>query len=195
VYKFQELENRIFQPTDESIEEALQYPQVVRFVAKRGYRRPLFMITGVKIAWGANISKEAAKARGLSAKAGIYGMLGGVRGDMTAGGEASELLREKETFDTPSDFVFAFRLRKIFYEKGMKGSVQHRDFTKGALFGLGGDEDSDDEAVIEVLGLANRDSIAKDIKSDTELKEGALSSLDAVDDDGIECQAVVIVKE
>jgi hypothetical protein len=192
VYKFQELETRLFQPTDEYIEEALQYPQVVRFAAKSGYRRPLFMITGVKIARGANISKEMVREHGLSAKVGIDGTPGGVPVDLAVGGEASELLREKEKFDAPSDFVFAFRLRKIFYEKG---SVQHREFTKGALFGLNDGEDNDDgELAIEVLGPANRDTVAEDFKNDPELKKGALRSLDAVDDDGIECQTVLIVK-
>ena len=194
VYKFQELETRLFQPTDEYIEETLQCPKVVQFAAKSRYRKPLFMITGVKIARGANISREVIKARELSAKVGVDGMPGGVPVVVAVGGEVSELLREKEKFDAPSDFVFAFRLRKIFYEKG---SVQHREFTKGALFGLGDGEDNDDdgEAAIEVLGPANRDTIAEDFKNDPALKDGALRSLDAVDDDGIECQAVLIVKE
>src|SRR5579862_2168369 len=116
VYKFRELETRIFQPTDEYIEETVQYPQVARFAQKNRYRKPIFMITGVKIARGANISKEVARVRELSAKTGIYGMLGGVSADLTGGGEASGLQREKESFEAPSDFVFAFRLRKIFYE-------------------------------------------------------------------------------
>ena len=189
IYKFRELETKFFQPTDDFLDKIVLLPQVLRTLTESKYRKPVYMITGVKIARGAMVRREVAGAWRSSAKAGIDGEPTGLPIDMTVGGEALKTTKEKESFSNSSDFVFAFRLRQIFYKKGRERRIRNRDYTDGALFATGSEENNAGEAKVSVLGLANSDVTPNDIES----TDGILEQLPALDDDDEEeCQCVLI---
>ena len=103
--------------------------------------------------------------------------------------------KEDVTYQWGSDFVFAFRLREICYT--MKKGVVEREFTQGALYGIGheveGEKDRGDreakekveveEEQFELLGLAGEDVSGEEVDGDVQEVE---------DDRGETCECVVV---
>lgn len=116
----------------------------------------LFMITGVKIAYGAASTVRCARQKGLSLSFGV---------DLTALGVplqfGPEAGRKTNVSVTQSQegaepFVFAFRLRRI---KVSKAGVEHRQYDKGAMLGIREAEESglDEAADVFVEGVDDDD--------------------------------------
>ena len=120
-----------FNPTKLYIEESIQDPGVRSYIEANRWRSPVYMITGLMIVRGASASKSAMAEQGMHTQFGV---------DITAGvpltvGPKSDLERSKERtmlFDHASDFVLAYRLRKIEVKQG--GTVKSKKYTKGALY-------------------------------------------------------------
>lgn len=149
----------------------------------------MYMITGVAVAMGASIGNLALRDRGVHTHFGIDGTAAllpfsaGPDVDVGWGG------RQAEAFAGASDFVFAFRLREMCYST--KKGVVEREFTSGALYGLGeGEKEKEAEKSVgvevdefEFLGLAGEDWRGED--------EG----VDGVEVDGVEgeeCECVML---
>ncbi|KAL6720846.1 hypothetical protein ACLMJK_002771 [Lecanora helva] len=190
IYQFNRIDTKFFVPSREYVEQSVSTPEVQDFVAKSKFRANIYMITGIKIARGASIASSKLRDRGINLQFGIDGTSAGIP---FAAGPDIELgtgRGQDISFNTSSDFVFAFRLREIMYSK--KKGIEHREFRKGALFGLegGGGNSTEEEPKGEVkeefvLGGAGD----KDVGADDVEMEG-----DKVLDDGEEeevCECVV----
>ncbi|KAL8789343.1 MAG: hypothetical protein Q9195_006870 [Heterodermia aff. obscurata] len=120
-----------FNPTKQYIKESIQDPGVKSYIEENRWRSPVYMITGLMIVRGASASKSAMAEKGIHTQFGV---------DITAGapltvGPKLDLERAEEhniLFDHASDFVLAYRLRKIEVKKG--GIVKSEKYTKGALY-------------------------------------------------------------
>ncbi|KAF5239822.1 hypothetical protein FAUST_4707 [Fusarium austroamericanum] len=149
----------------------------------------LYMITGIKIAYGAASTIEYARQRDLNLKFGTDFSSLGVPISLGPEVGSSDTLSTRESQSGAEPFVFAFRLRKIKISR--KGEVNHERYTKGTL--LGGkkngekqDVDADAEAEVVVEGV-------EDFDADGE--EFGLSSKDTFDDDSAGnawCKAVIV---
>ncbi|SCV55568.1 uncharacterized protein FFB14_14194 [Fusarium fujikuroi] len=114
------LDTYSIEPTDNYVKESVK--AVAAEAVKR--RQRLFMVTGVKIARGAVGSISSSRRVGGGARAGFGGESFGVPFD---GGPQFNISRDtydEETYGESSDFVFAYRVRRIIYPKGGWESMQ-----------------------------------------------------------------------
>ncbi|KAF4960023.1 hypothetical protein FGADI_1297 [Fusarium gaditjirri] len=108
------LDTYSIEPTDDYAKESVK--AVASEAAKR--RQRLFMVTGVKIARGAIGSISSSRRVGGGARAGFGGESFGVPFDGGPQFNISRDIYDEETYGESSDFVFAYRVRRIVYPKG-----------------------------------------------------------------------------
>ena len=120
-----------FNPTKQYIEESIQDPGVRSYIEENRWRIPVYMVTELMIVRGASASKSAMAEKGIHTQFGV---------DITAGvpltlGPNMDWDKSREhniLFDHASDFVLAYRLRKIKVKQD--GTVKSKKYTKGALY-------------------------------------------------------------
>lgn len=108
------LETYEFIATDEYVGEVLNKPNVKSYLEGRQYRVPVYMVTGLKIAKGGSVSlgqkTEAGTSGGLDRPTNVTGME-----------PIIQFVRNRtqsDTFDSSTDFILAFRIRRITFTMG-----------------------------------------------------------------------------
>ncbi|KAH7249104.1 uncharacterized protein BKA55DRAFT_513383 [Fusarium redolens] len=114
------LDTYSIEPTDDYVKDSVK--AVATEAVKR--RQRLFMVTGVKIARGAVGSISSSRRVGGGARAGFGGESLGVPLDGGPQFTISRDVYDEETYGESSDFVFAYRIRRIVYPKGGWESTQ-----------------------------------------------------------------------
>ncbi|KAL6899984.1 hypothetical protein GGI43DRAFT_54521 [Trichoderma evansii] len=137
------LETTYFIPTLPWLEKCLANPSVQRYLEKCRYRKPVYIITGLKTATGAAVktSKRSASANNAGIELEIPGSEG-----ILPWASKPEITMKKEvnnnmSWEDHSDFIFAYRVSKVWVKKG---SILEEDFTKGARF------EKEEKAVVNV---------------------------------------------
>jgi hypothetical protein len=141
----------------------------------------LYMITGVKIARGGEGSTRESNNVSTDTKVGVDATAAVAPVDAGAQVSYSKGAHNGQGFGSTGDFVFAYRVREIFYKKGV---LQTKEYNKGAVLGEGtmipvGTSEGELELVIEDAEVGD-----DDIKFDGELYS-------FIDDDGEECEIVI----
>lgn len=143
VYAADRMLTEEFFPDKRYLEQCLQDEGVRDILVGPGKKSKVYMITGLKIAYGATKAMEMMKKRGMHAQISVdvptVGALSlGPKVDVSS--SATEKLGAAK-----SDFVFGFKLRRLRYKKGV---VTDESFDQGALYGLGQADEGDQEAEI-----------------------------------------------
>ncbi|KAJ2987377.1 hypothetical protein NUW58_g4378 [Xylaria curta] len=130
---FEALETTQFCPDDSYLQACVAAEPVQRYLSKSRYRKPIYIITGLKTVSGAKV--ESLRTRvvdgGISPEVDATVWSGvPVGGGIEAGGQVGN--RGAVAWEAASDFVFAFRVQKIMVEK-RTGAVSSEDYKKGAL--------------------------------------------------------------
>jgi hypothetical protein len=183
VYNCDRLETEYFQPDDAYIFQALQVLRVKSYIEKSWFEKPVYMITGLKIARGAIAESGEGKALGWTAKASVDGTSLGI--PVSGGPKLEGKIENKEqiSWKGSSDFVFAYQVIKI-KSKRKDLTFKEEAYNKGALY-------NDDDDVVKdettVDGLRSQWKIESlDEEADEEV---VLKSI--VDEDGLNCFIVV----
>ena len=159
-YKFKRLDTDFIDPTMEYYTQSVLAPSVAEYIVETNFRKSIYMITGVKIARGAHVEQARSEGAGTHLKVGVDGATAVY--PVAAGPEVTISSSNSETTSSKgsSDFVFAYRLREIYYSKG---KVRHREHNKGALQDLGdsftkrSEEDVSGIPPLEISGFAGED--------------------------------------
>ena len=119
----------------------------------------LYMITGIKIAYGASSTINYARSRGLNLRFGVDLTSQGV--PLSIGPECGrdQAITIQQSQHGSEPFVFAFRLRRI--KISSKGDVRHESYDKGAMLGIKqglGSDDTGPELQVVVNGLEDDDA-------------------------------------
>jgi len=128
VFQFEELETQFFEPELEYVQASVA--GVAKWV-KANPRKSVYMVTGVKIARGAQHLTAHAKGIDFDFKPGVDAMP--FVGVPISGGPlvgAGRKRGEMTWFSDSSDFVFAYRLRRIIIKR--QGVGKSKEFIKGA---------------------------------------------------------------
>lgn len=115
-YIVKKLETKHFNPDEEFLKACFEMKGVKSYLAKVKFRKPIYMITGVKIAYGAKYNSENMKRKDAAATTSAD--VSGSGFQASVGGEG-EFKKEKGTnvaWDGSDDFVFAVRLHEVLYE-------------------------------------------------------------------------------
>jgi hypothetical protein len=150
VYAADRMLTQEFSPDKRYLEQCLQDEGVRDMFVGPGKKSKVYMITGLKTAYGATKAMEMMKKRGMHAQISVdvstVGALSlGPKVDISS--SATEKLGAAK-----SDFVFGFKLRRLRYKKG---AVTDEAFDRGAQYGLSQGDDGDHE--VEVLDVEDFD--------------------------------------
>lgn len=188
------METKYFIPTDEYVEEALRQQEVISKLSKQGYTEKLYMIIGLKIARGAQVTTLVSSAKGGDAKVSVDGSSFGAAGlKLGPELELSHAHLIYKSSKPESDFVYAYRLREILYYQQSR-PIATRDYTKGAAAGLnhGALNSKEEEEVASALiddfdfdGVVNEDVGREDLTSEGDVYE------EVDEEDGQEVDVIV----
>lgn len=104
-----------------------------RFLERSRYRKPVYVITGLKTVYGASAKSTESQSQDKKASIAVDGnVLGG--GNVAPGAGAATENKKSTTWEGSSDFVFAFRVRKVQVSRKTQGVKDNDDYTKGAKF-------------------------------------------------------------
>ncbi|UNI23181.1 hypothetical protein JDV02_009016 [Purpureocillium takamizusanense] len=151
-YAFERVITMQFVPKEDYIQTCIETEAVRRYLDRSRYRKPLYVITGIKTVYGAKVKSH--KSRAHSGKLGVS-----VDGTLSSGGIVPVSLepgvggkseaRTGTSWEGSSDFVFAFRVRKIHVSKKPQTIDKNDDYNKGAL--LDGTKDKIEEDFPDLL--------------------------------------------
>jgi len=112
--KIEELETRYFKPTSEYLSSSTKSEGVQRFLAGSRFKKSLFLVTGIKVARGAKSSRTD-KATGASIGVDVTGI--GLPVEVGPGYQVASSWESSKSFQSSSDFIFAFRLSKLKFKE------------------------------------------------------------------------------
>ncbi|KAH6996526.1 hypothetical protein BKA56DRAFT_571672 [Ilyonectria sp. MPI-CAGE-AT-0026] len=115
VYKIQKLETVYFYPQPSYIKKCLQLPDVKDYNEMADFKEPVYLITGLKIAWGATISTE--HGRDFEGKVEGSVQAPGGLGDVKVGAGVFGESGMVSSFGKPADFVLGIQVQKIYHKR------------------------------------------------------------------------------
>jgi hypothetical protein len=166
IYEVNCLETTFFNPVEAKtyLNGVLKAAAVQEYIeAGWGRRKPVYIITGLKIARGAKAKSSQTRGHGGALSIGLDGTA--LAAPVEVGPEF-ELQREKKTgveWGSSDDFVFAYRISRLKLKKG-KETAEEEEYRKGALYGLPMDRKSNTVEMItstfELDDLDDEDAVA-----------------------------------
>ncbi|KAI0378114.1 hypothetical protein F5Y04DRAFT_272677 [Hypomontagnella monticulosa] len=156
-YSFTHMHTEWFIPSEQLIKKAVQSKKVASHLERTAYESPLYMITGLKMVEGASVTTLKDKGKDLTA------FLGVDAGPVSVGPQASHSSQnmELQAFSNSTPVVFAFQLMEVRCD--IKGNVNTKMFSTGALFGLDADSGIPvDELKKTITGQVTFEAIKKE---------------------------------
>lgn len=148
-YAFEHMQTSWFLPSRSFVTACVKNTNVVDFLEQTNFRKPLYIITGLKMVEGASVTTVNNKGRRIYAQLGFDGTPAAV--PVTVGPEVERNIEESEiaSFKNSSPVIFAFQLTAVRCKEN-KEDVMVKDYTKGAMFSAG-DENEELHLETEVL--------------------------------------------
>ncbi|KAH6953872.1 hypothetical protein BKA56DRAFT_708078 [Ilyonectria sp. MPI-CAGE-AT-0026] len=144
---------RYFSPTEEYMKKTLEAAGVVMFTRLTHMKKPIYLVTGIKVAVGAKLSQAHTSNTEASGKVVATdpntGASGGASGSYTSSRSSAM------GFDGSKPFVLGIRVRKIWWLKD--GTRSTSDDVAGTVLG---DSDTDEDE--DIFTCAKFDDIAID---------------------------------
>jgi hypothetical protein len=149
VYKIESLETRYFQPGRVFIYEALQSQGVKNFGKMAFWEKPVYMVTGVKVAKGVEMESTDGGGYGVVGKVDVGGAMIGTPGRVGPEGRVTERKWQGVMWKGEEEFVFAYQLIKIKRKKD--DSFTEDDYHKGALYDADGLKETKEDESVEMF--------------------------------------------
>jgi hypothetical protein len=136
MFTFERMDTTQFIPTEDYLKRCVESASVRRFLETSRFHKPVYIITGIKIVSGAQVSTKTSRALDGMVGAQVDGMV--MSGGMVPVGGGPEIRRGKASKNAvswkgSSDFVFAYKVSEVLVSKSGKVK-RERDYTKGALY-------------------------------------------------------------
>ncbi|KAI3322338.1 hypothetical protein HD806DRAFT_122426 [Xylariaceae sp. AK1471] len=180
VYKIQKLETVYFYPQRSYINKCLQLSDVKDYLDMGSNEEPVYLITGLKIAWGATISTRHDQGHEGTAGAGVSIQSGPVDAEFGAKAAVTRESTMSSSFDKPADFVLGIRVQKIYHKKKFwtgEQALTIEKVAKGAVL-VDNDEpeeiedaETEDNFVIADVDNAELDGLVPLVGQDSQGKE------------------------
>ncbi|RSL92443.1 hypothetical protein CEP52_013803 [Fusarium oligoseptatum] len=169
--KFKKLQTLSFEPTHEYMTKSLSTPMVQQYLARYHMRKRVFMVTGVKIAFGARVRDDESHLSGGNVSLGLNADAAGLPLSVGPRADVSRGTSQTISFKQSSPFVFAYRLREIRYRKGIPTKNKNGDEPpqEEAIFLSIDDEDvTGDDLDLESISVSERETEGKMQEQDGE---------------------------
>ncbi|KAM5431790.1 hypothetical protein MferCBS31731_007703 [Microsporum ferrugineum] len=191
------LDVEFIEPTNDYVKASMEVPEVKNALKGWGLKRKrAFMVTGIKIAYP---DAKLERQNGFNSTFAVEGGASGLQGIVNAEGHASlqESAQQMLKLIPRKPFVYAYRLQECYYR--LK-SLRHKEFTDGALCGVGAEdkqdgsetpEDTEEDVDIEF------DYIDEDDVCEWEAEDGYEYEINTLVDeqDGSPCDIIVPVSK
>lgn len=157
MFAFDSLTTMSFEPTPQYVEEAVKAPAVQTWLREPKQRfapvSSLFLVTGMKLVKGAKLKYSTGGGTAVTGNIGIdvapLGMAFGPKGHWSSTAD------DETEFNRDSEFVFAFRVKRLRF--GRKLKVE--EYNKGAFLAVGQQEQDDESVVVEDIdGSGNQNA-------------------------------------
>ncbi|WZH47036.1 hypothetical protein QYS62_008174 [Fusarium acuminatum] len=145
----------------------------------------LYMVTGIKVAYGAASTVAYARKSGLNLRFGTDFSSQGVPLSLGPKMGGGNIISVQQSQEGAEPFVFAFRLRRIKISR--KGDVRHESYTRGTVLSIKEDNarsESDIEIVVD--GIEDHDAEGSEFQLDSK------DALEEESSDGARCKCVVV---
>ncbi len=191
-FTIEKVDTTFFVPSTAYLQKSLNAPEVKEYLKASRWKKVVYLVTGLKVARGVSVMQARKKNTAGSASLGLDGMPVGVPINVGSEVDISKKIEGSLSFDDSSDCVFAFRLRKISYKKGIV--VKSEQFNQGTMFGDDDDGDGDEAAnphskdAVQLLELAEEDTGVLDFL-------GKQASREMDDEQDEECMWVIPAKQ
>lgn len=133
-HKFSTLETNYFLPDDNYFGQVLEDLGVQAYLQVHNWRKPVYLITGIKIARGASVTTESITGRSTQAELKIGAMSLGTSGNVGPEVTWNSEKRRDTSYGASTDYIFAYQLMRMKPKKGGEVS-KNQSFVKGAMFG------------------------------------------------------------
>lgn len=112
----QGLDTMTFDPNLAYIEDCMKLPDIRIFMEGARYKAPVYLVTGLKIGRGVSLQSTSSMSKGLKVEGGLCPPGSPVE----VGGKANvgKTTAESESWEGSTDFIVAFRVKKIRYRHG-----------------------------------------------------------------------------
>lgn len=133
---FKTLETSEFIPTSAYLQTCIQDEAVSRFLQVSRYRKPIYIITGLKVVTGAEVETQKSNTVGGTLALEVDGTVwsGGtvpIGGGLGLEGKLGN--KSSTKWEASSDFVFAFRVSKVFLQRKTGQVLSEEEYRKGAM--------------------------------------------------------------
>jgi len=160
-WQFESLKTDQISPPLEYVKKAMRHGEVPHYLRKWRYDKRVFMVTGVTIAKNAQMVKINSNTTAVNATAKTDLESTGAPMTLGAGGEREVHNREVEKVGQATNFVFAYSVNEVFYNK-----LRQNPFHKGEVASTGKDYTPEELAEI-AAAAAIEDFQVDDIDGDT----------------------------
>ncbi|KAH7161649.1 hypothetical protein EDB81DRAFT_785249 [Dactylonectria macrodidyma] len=140
---FETLETTQFIPTPPYLQTCIEADNVRRFLELSRYRKPVYIITGLKVVTGAEANTLKSRTVGGTVSVQVDATMRPAGAVPISGGPGVEgkLGNKVSTkWEGSSDFVFAFRVSKVWVGEAVGQVVSEEEYRKGAMYGNERDE-------------------------------------------------------
>jgi hypothetical protein len=134
VFTIGRVETTFFVPSQAYLEQSVNIPEVRRYLDGSRWRKPLYIVTGIKIARGATITSSSSTGSSGHIDAHVDGTTTSIPVAAGLAGDTRRENRDSTSFKS-GGFLLAFELREIKYRKGKP--TESKPYTKGAMFEAG----------------------------------------------------------
>ncbi|EFX03244.1 hypothetical protein CMQ_3173 [Grosmannia clavigera kw1407] len=138
-FSFKTIETTQFIPTPAYLQKCVENENARRFLQMSRYRKPLYIITGRKVVTGAQANTLKSRTVGAILAAEVDSTVASGSTISIGGGPGIEGRMENKTsmkWTGGSDFVFAFRVSKVFVHKATEQVASEDEYHKGAMLGI-----------------------------------------------------------
>ncbi|CAG2005081.1 unnamed protein product [Fusarium graminearum] len=118
------LDTMTFDPTEKYIADSMDLPETKKYMHGCQFKAPVYMVTGLKIGRGGSLQSSNSRDGGVTLEGGLSpsGSPVQIRGK---GGFVQRKV-EGESWEGSTDFIVAFRVRKIWYYHGELKNKTHK---------------------------------------------------------------------
>ncbi|KAJ4003172.1 hypothetical protein NW752_011654 [Fusarium irregulare] len=182
---FKTLETTHFIPTAEYLQKCVEAETVRRYLQATRFRKPIYIITGVKVVTGAEANTFKSRTKGGNVAVEVDGTVWS-GGSVPIGGgpgiESKTTESQGTKWEGSGDFVFAFRVSKVVVKKS--GEINEKEFRDGALLGGGRGLKLDDLCILSVedADVEAERFAGKKVMEDDEVIVCGMPKLEAHDD-------------
>ncbi|KAI1488414.1 hypothetical protein F5X96DRAFT_83541 [Biscogniauxia mediterranea] len=155
LFTFDTLETTQFLPKPSYLQACVAAEPVRCYLSKSRYRKPVYVITGLKTVSGAKAKSFRTRAVGGNLSAEVDGSPWSgipVSGGPEVGGKKEN--RQDVAWESGSDFVFAFRVRKVLVARETGKVTREKDYKAGAMLESALEKANEPEIIVVADGEA-----------------------------------------